>query len=114
MTDFVNIDTIIAGETGIDLNFGNHLCDGEDDIFSLLDIPTIHKAQDVHNTINYDRRLLELCKSNHIFICNARVGNDRHKVDLTCKDSSIIDYVIASPNILCNIRKFDIQMCTTV
>jgi hypothetical protein len=44
---------------------------------------------------HYGSRLLDLCKGNDLFIINGRIGNDKDIGKLTCKNSSVVDYVIS-------------------
>ena len=37
-----------------------------------------------------------LCKGNNLSIVNGRIGDDRNKGKLTCKNASIVDYCISS------------------
>ena len=41
-------------------------------------------------------RLIELCKSNELIILNGRIFSDRNIGKFTCKDLSVVDYVIIS------------------
>ena len=43
-----------------------------------------------------------------MLICNGRVGNDKHKGSYTCKNSSVVDYVICSPNMFEYVEDFEI------
>ena len=44
----------------------------------------------------YGKTLLDFCKGNNLFIVNGRIGDDRNKGILTCKNASIVDYCISS------------------
>ena len=44
----------------------------------------------------YGKKLLDFCKGNNLFIVNGRIGDDRNKGRLTCKNASIVDYCISS------------------
>ena len=47
---------------------------------------------------NYGHRLIELCRSFDIHICNGRVGKDAYIGKKTSKDASVVDYYMdASP-----------------
>jgi len=46
------------------------------------------------------RRLLEICKSNNLFILNGRIGKDRHAGNYTFRALSVIDYSIASTKLV--------------
>ncbi len=41
--------------------------------------------------------LIELCENNNMFILNRRVGHDNNRERLTYRDTSVIDYVCATP-----------------
>ena len=49
---------------------------------------------------NYGKRLIELCISLGMFIANGRVGADAKHGKVTCKDVSLVDYVICSSELL--------------
>ena len=57
---------------------------------------------------NNGNQLLHFCKYNEMLICNGRVGNDKHKGSYTCKNSSVVDYVIYSPNMFEYVEDFEI------
>ena len=42
--------------------------------------------------------LLDICRNNDLFMLNFRLGNDRDVGKLTFRDTSLIDYTIASAN----------------
>ena len=53
--------------------------------------------------------LLNVCSNNYLYVMNGRVGSDCNIGKATCKDSkSVIDYVIVSPEILCDYTEFNI------
>ena len=43
---------------------------------------------------NYGHRLFEMCKIVDIHICNGRLGNDAFCGKNTCKDASVVNYVL--------------------
>ena len=47
--------------------------------------------------------LLIFCKGNSMFIVNGRVGNDKNIGRFTCRNASVVDYCITSPELLKNI-----------
>ena len=58
-------------------------------------IPLIRKSAD--KIINmYGYQLIEFCKNNNIFIINAKIGKDAVSPELTCKNSSTVDYVLST------------------
>ena len=72
-----------------------------DDLVALdeLEIPRQRKSMDkVKNW--YGNKLLELCRSNNLFLLNGRVGEDQHEGRLTCKNSSTVDYCLSAVYLL--------------
>ena len=61
-----------------------------------------------NRTNNYGHRLIELCKNLGILIVNGRLSNDRKKGKLTCRQASVVDYIICSPVLYSNIVFFDV------
>ena len=58
---------------------------------------------------DYGEKLLNVCGNNDLYVMNGRVGSDCNIGKATCKDSkSVIDYVIVSPEILCDDTEFNI------
>ena len=55
---------------------------------------------------NYGKGLLDLCKSLDMFIVNGRVGSDALIGKATCKNVSVVDYAICTPNVLTCINDF--------
>ena len=76
-------------------------------ILEELNIPVNRTSQDIVKN-QYGNRLLELCKCNDLFIVNGRIGGDTNIGKLTCKNSSIVDYVISSVDFLKCIVDMDV------
>jgi hypothetical protein len=79
-----------------------------------LKSPKRHIYLDV-NRISMDKSkiklgnlLLHFCKGNSIFIVNGRVGNDKNIGRFTCRNASVVDYCITSPELLKLFFDFDI------
>ena len=71
-------------------------------------IPKDRKSMDKHtNNIGY--KLIDICKNNNMFLCNGRIGNDKHHGKLTFKKVSVIDYTISSVEALPYLQKFEVQ-----
>ena len=91
--DFVQSDEFICDIYGNDDLFRENT-----DIFrcfAMHDIPLIRKSAD--KIINmYGYQLIEFCKNNNIFIINGRIGKDAVSPELTCKNSSTVDYVLST------------------
>ena len=55
----------------------------------------------------------EFCKNNDLYIVNSRLGSDKNIGEVTCRNRSTVDYVIASVNILNVLQDFEIHdFCT--
>lgn len=67
-----------------------------------------HRCSKDKGVNNNGYKLIELCKNRNVYIVNGRCGKDASKGDLTCKQASLVDYVIASPSIFTNISEFEI------
>ena len=62
------------------------------------------------NTVNnYGTRLLTLCKSLYMSIVNGRMGNDAQVGRPTCKNVSVVDYVICTTNMFSPIVNFEVD-----
>ena len=73
------------------------------------DIPLQRVSKCTCRPNNYGHKLLELCKNNNLYIMNSRIGSDRNIGEKTCKDSSVVDYLILSSNMFPIITKFEIE-----
>ena len=56
----------------------------------------------------FSNLLLNFCKGNSMFIVNGRVGNDKNIGRFTCRNASVVDYCITSPELLKLFFDFDI------
>ena len=54
------------------------------------------------------KQLIEFCKTNSMFICNGRLDTDPTG-KATTSQGSLIDYVLASPIIICKIKQFSVH-----
>ena len=57
----------------------------------------------------YGNLLLECCKRCGLFICNGRIFTDRSIGRNTCKDSSLVDYLIVHPSMFDFISYFKVE-----
>ena len=64
-----------------------------------LGITTARHSTDKSKIDNYGSRLLSLCKSFDIHIANGRLFKDKGVVTTTCKNSTVVDYCIMSPEL---------------
>ena len=76
--------------------------------FDKFGIPLDRNSAD--QSINsYGYNLLDFCKNNNLFILNGRIGNDCAQPQLTCKNSSTVDYFISSAHVMPNILDFHVH-----
>ena len=62
-----------------------------------------------HKIINQNgRKLLDFCKYIDVFILNGRIGEDKAIGKFTCKNVSVVDYIITSPVYLKNITNLQV------
>jgi hypothetical protein len=57
----------------------------------------------------YGKRLIELCKKNNIYFVNSRVGNDKYIGNVTCNNTSVVDYLLLSSNMLTDLNTFQVE-----
>ncbi|XP_071137198.1 uncharacterized protein [Mytilus edulis] len=57
---------------------------------------------------NYGNRLLQLCQNIELLIVNGRLGKDKCIGALTCKNTTIVDYCILSPELFPYISEFEV------
>ena len=57
---------------------------------------------------NFGNQLLHLCKYNDLLVCNGRVGDDKHVGNFTCKNSSVVDYIVCSTRLLEYVENFEV------
>lgn len=57
---------------------------------------------------NYGYKLIEFCKNNEIYIVNSRFGSDKNIGGTTCKNSSTVDYGLATTNVFRILQNFDV------
>ncbi|CAC5414121.1 unnamed protein product [Mytilus coruscus] len=68
----------------------------------------INRASLDKSVDNYGNRLLQLCKSLELFIANGRLGKDSGIGALTCKEATVVDYCILSPELFTHVCEFKI------
>ena len=55
---------------------------------------------------NYGYRLLDMCRSANLYIANGRCGEDLYIGKCTCKNASLVDYVLMSPIVFSQVSSF--------
>ena len=62
-------------------------------------------------TNNSGYRLIELCKDLGIFIVNGWFGSYYSLGEFTCKNASVVDYILMSPKLFTKVLKFNALQC---
>lgn len=96
------LDYIILDENLLEILDVDDFYENNENIFSYLqfvdkNISLERYSKDIGRVNKYGTMLLELCKRSGIFICNGRIFADKNIGHTTCKDSSLVDYLIMSP-----------------
>ena len=81
------------------------------DISSILEQYKFSKNRKSKDSVvnNEGNRLLDICKSNNLIILNGRCGQDKETGAYTFKSISVIDYTIASTEVLKYIDCFAVR-----
>ena len=108
LDDFISLDEQICVQCGLESD--NELFRTKSKLED-LGVCTTRFNMDAH-TNNNGLNLIEFCRNTDLKLVNGRFGNDRGVGQLSCisGNGSTIDYVIASPAILCSISNFDIEL----
>lgn len=69
--------------------------------------PTRHSEDTTTN--QYGTNLINMCKSLNLYIVNGRVGGDAGIGRVTCKDASLVDYVLAKPDLFKSLSNFNVH-----
>lgn len=84
---------------------------GQIDVVSMYDEqetpPQERNSQD-KEVNNYGERLIQMCVTLGLYIANGRSGTDTEG-KTTCKNASVVDYILATPRLLKQISYFDVQ-----
>jgi len=78
-------------------------------ILEQLNIPLERNNEDEGRTNPCGMKLLDLCRRCSLFIANSRLHNDKYIGHTTCKDISIVDYLIMYPLLFQYVNEF--TMC---
>jgi len=73
-----------------------------------LNIVLQRKSND-KKTNKYGKRLIDLCKGLNLLILNGRAGIDKGVGQLTCKNASLVDYFICSPELFPLVQQFEVD-----
>ena len=72
-----------------------------------IGIPLDRNSIDI-KTNNYGHRLITLCKTINVHNVIDRIGVDRDRGATTCKNASIVDYILVSPQSFHDIMEFEV------
>ena len=96
----------------------NEILNIVDDVECTDDIPNYFKLKqnNILQRCNKDRgrvnkygtKLVDFCKRCNLLIANGRLFSDKSVGRTTCKDASMVDYLLLSPNIINIITDFEI------
>ena len=81
--------------------------------FECNTVSFVRKSADTSINV-YGYQMLDVCKSNYLFILNGRFGEDKISPKLTCKDASTVDYFISSPQIFAHTADFQVHDFSTL
>lgn len=105
LPDYVLIDDFISKHFAFDDDFLN---DYNVPVF-LHDLDySFNRSSKDPTTNTVGSKLLELCKNTNLFILNGRAGNDKNIGKFTFRDSTVIDYAIATLDCFKHFSFFDI------
>ena len=65
-------------------------------------------TQDTDRPNSYGYKLIDFCKNNNLIILNGRCRDDKYVGKTTCKDKSVIDYIIISTDSNLSIEDFEV------
>ena len=72
-------------------------------------IPLERVSEDKGKCNSHGSKLLSMCKNNNVFICNGRAGDDKGVGRVTSNQTSLIDYLILSPDLFPFVSKFRVN-----
>ncbi|CAC5399374.1 unnamed protein product [Mytilus coruscus] len=107
-------DFVLADETLLDLF---HLDTDNEIISYMLDyenlksynIPLQRVTQCSCQPNTYGYKLLNCCKKMNMYIANSRIGVDKGVGKTTCKNTSVVDYLLLSSKLFTLVKEFEIQ-----
>ena len=86
---------------------------GTTELMNMYNVQQDRRSQDVGKN-NFGHALIDFCISQRLLIVYGRVGRDAALGKLTCKNASLVDYVIASPCVfpcICDLCVGDFDEC---
>jgi len=105
INDFINCDHYNFDVNDDDLKVAERI--DNEDLLLEYGIPKCRSSTD-RKCNNYGHKLINMCKNLGLMIANGRCGKDAFIGKFSCKDASVVDYLIASPRILTCLYDFDV------
>ena len=100
--------------TGTELDIHEFIYDINDRFYEIfenshfnIDLENFHRNNMDAMVNPYGKLLLDMCKTNNLFIMNGRIGDDIEG-HLTCKQSSVVDYFICDFHFIENISNMEV------
>lgn len=103
--DFIDADTFLSEYFDFDEEVLNHF--NKTDVLD-LDFLSRKRANQDESVNTQGESLLDICKSNNLFILNGRCHKDKGVGKFTFRDTSVIDYAISSYEGLKRVQEFEI------
>ena len=76
-------------------------------VFDETNVAKTRKSSDKKKN-NFGYQLLDFCRFNKALICNGRVGDDCNSGKLTCKNASVVDYAVGTPQFINLLEHFSV------
>ena len=76
-------------------------------VFDETNVAKTRKSSDKKKN-NFGNQLLDFCRFNKALICNGRVGDDCNSGKLTCKNASVVDYAVGTPQFINLLEHFSV------
>jgi hypothetical protein len=105
LPDFTCIDDFCADIQGIDPDTLSTL--NKSHILTKCNVPLSRKSVDKKTNSN-GLALVDICRNNNLFILNGRMGTDKDTGQFTYRNSSVIDYAIATAECFVFLTEFGI------
>ena len=100
--DFVKLETTNHNICDISEFVQDNTC-----LLDFLNMTIERKSMDSSKN-RYGNLLLNFCKGNGVFILNGRAFGDKNIGKFTCRNASVVDYCICTPDILFSVCSFNI------
>ena len=95
LSDYIIMDDFLARHFDLDEDFLNTF--NSANLLSMKGFPLSRASKD-SKTNALGAKCLDTCKCNNLFIVNGRVGHDKNVGNYTFRNTSVIDYALATAN----------------